>query len=244
MSINSWNAELTANGVLTANASASGAESVVLNNGQLLIGSTGDAPEAATLTVGSGFMSPLPGAGSLELQPNNWRLLSTLSASSSATLDLVDLPVGPSLGQFNRLFIQWYSRRPSVVGSNLLLRTSNNNGSSFADSGYLAGLNYWSYNSATTTNINSTTANIVSGPTSGGSGTLTASGYCFLGLVGNGVLFGSGTSMWMQTNTNPQFGLFFVRPTSTGTNAFRFLFSDGNITSGLVSIYGLQTVLP
>jgi len=53
MTLNSWNGDLTANGALIANSDASGGYSVVLTDGQLLIGSTGNAPVGATLTAGS-----------------------------------------------------------------------------------------------------------------------------------------------------------------------------------------------
>jgi hypothetical protein len=244
MTLNSWNGALTPNGAVIANSDASGGSSVVLTNGQLLIGSTGNAPVGATLTVGSGFMSPVGSAGGLELQPNNWRLLATQSASNQATLDLVNLPVGAALGQYNRLFIQWYAMRPATDQANLLLRVSANNGSSFATTGYLGGINYWDYNSATATNINSTSSNVISGPCTSASTRRWVSGYCFLEFEGGQDLSGAGQSTWVQASNNYQFGLFLIRGSGLSINAYRFLFSSGNITSGTVSIYGLQTVLP
>ena len=65
----------TANGVLIANGS-SPFSSQVLTDGQLLIGSTGVAPVAATLTAGAGI-SIVPGAGTITIsqsgaEPDAW----------------------------------------------------------------------------------------------------------------------------------------------------------------------------
>lgn len=62
----SINSSITANGVQVGNTTATGVNSTVLADGQLLIGSTGAAPVAATLSAGAGI-SITPGAGSLTI---------------------------------------------------------------------------------------------------------------------------------------------------------------------------------
>lgn len=63
---NCVNQSVTANGVQVANSAGIGTVSTVLSDGQLLIGATGAAPVAATLTAGAGI-SITPGSGSLTI---------------------------------------------------------------------------------------------------------------------------------------------------------------------------------
>lgn len=53
--VNSINGDVVAHGVQVANATANGFDSTTLSNGQFLIGSTGSAPVAATISAGSGI---------------------------------------------------------------------------------------------------------------------------------------------------------------------------------------------
>jgi hypothetical protein len=62
-------ASLTGNGVLSVNAAGDGFVSTALTNGQLLIGSTGAAPVAATLTAGTG-VTITNAAGSITISTN------------------------------------------------------------------------------------------------------------------------------------------------------------------------------
>lgn len=63
---NSVNQSVVAHGIQVGNAAGDGVASATLTNGQLLIGSTGAAPVAATLSAGAGI-SITPGAGSLTI---------------------------------------------------------------------------------------------------------------------------------------------------------------------------------
>ncbi len=62
-------ASLTGNGVLSVNAAGTGFVSTALTNGQILIGSTGAAPVAATLTAGTG-VTITNAAGSITIAAN------------------------------------------------------------------------------------------------------------------------------------------------------------------------------
>lgn len=63
---NCVNSSLTAHGIQVADAAGVGCTSTILSDGQLLIGSSGVAPVAATLSAGTGI-SITPGAGSLTI---------------------------------------------------------------------------------------------------------------------------------------------------------------------------------
>lgn len=80
-------ASLTGNGILSANAAGNGFVSTVLTNGQILIGSTGAAPVAATLTAGTG-VTITNAAGSITISSNLGNISNikriTLSAASVA----------------------------------------------------------------------------------------------------------------------------------------------------------------
>lgn len=67
---NCVNASLTANGIQVANTTATGINSTVLTNGQLLIGSTGAAPVAAAPVAGSGItITPAAGTFTVSASP-------------------------------------------------------------------------------------------------------------------------------------------------------------------------------
>jgi len=63
---NAINGSVAANGIQVANSAANGVDSTALSNGQVLIGSTGNAPVAATISAGAGI-SVSTGAGSLTI---------------------------------------------------------------------------------------------------------------------------------------------------------------------------------
>lgn len=106
--INSINGTVVAHGVQVANTTASGFNSTTLSNGQLLIGSTGNAPVAATVSAGSGI-SVTNGAGSISIATvappfvyQNVTTNSTLAAANgyfvtSGALNLA-LPATSALG--------------------------------------------------------------------------------------------------------------------------------------------------
>ena len=75
---------LTGNGVLTMNAGGTALVSTSLTNGQLLIGSTGAAPVAATLTAGTGITITSV-AGSITIATNSANITNKARIALSAT---------------------------------------------------------------------------------------------------------------------------------------------------------------
>lgn len=158
-----------------------------------------------------------------------WGFIKTLTASTSATLDFTTLPSYTAFA---------FVIKNLVLATNaqqLLFRISNDNGSTFAATGYTAGANYTSYNSATVTNVNATTSFPLTSAASNGAG-LSGIIYC---TTQNALAWG--LTNYLSTTSGVQ---AFATVGGSGNivpNAFRFLSSSGNLTSGAISIYGLYT---
>lgn len=186
-----------------------------LNYGIVQLSNTGLVPNVTAMTPQATF-----GGG--------WSRIYTLTASASATLDFTNLPTYAIYAfVINNL-------KPATNATQLLLRASSNNGSTFAATGYTAGINYTSYNSATVTNVNATT----SGPlTSNASNGVGISGIIYF-TTGNGFFWG--TTSYLSTDS--AVNAFGTTGGGVGIvpNAFRFLMSSGNLTSGTITIYGLN----
>lgn len=157
-----------------------------------------------------------------------WDLIQTQSASASATLDFTTLPIYTTYAfQINNLLL-------TTTAQQLLFRISNDNGVTFATTGYMAGINYTSYNSATVTNVNSTTEWPLTSNANNGVG---ISGLIFC-TVNNANFWGTTSYLSTDSSVNA-----FGTTGGAGNlipNAFRFLSSSGNLTSGTVTIFGLR----
>jgi hypothetical protein len=116
----------------------------------------------------------------------------------------------------------------------LLLNVSVNGGSSYLTTGYLSGLNYNEYNTATLTNVNSTTS-IYTGY---GSGKYDGYLWCYNILTSAQPYF-SGTTV--SFNAAPYTNaVFATNTTAGGVNAFQFTSSSsGTITSGTITLFGV-----
>ena|ERR1700731_792327 len=157
-----------------------------------------------------------------------WSLISTLGASVSASLAFTTLPTYSTYAfVINNLIL-------ATNTSNLEMVVSSNNGGTYAVTGYTAGINYTSYNSATVTNVNSTTFIPLTSAASNGVG---ISGTIFV-TPNNGSFYGQtsylSTTSGVQAfgNVGGEFGIV--------ANAFKFLSSSGNLTSGTISLYGIN----
>jgi hypothetical protein len=164
-------------------------------------------------------------------QPGTWKLLQTLTASSSASLEFKNLPT-----QFTQFAFTINNLRIATNAQAVQFVASSNNGVSYANSGYLNGINYTSYNSATVTNVNSTTFAVV---TSNAANSAGISGLIFVDL-GDGSYYGT----VKYQSTDSAVNAFGTCGGGTGVgnfNAFKFQSSSGNLTSGSISIYGIST---
>lgn len=133
--------------------------------------------------------------------------------------------------------------QPGTNAADLWCQISNNGGSSYISTGYKSGINVATYNTATFSNMNTTSAFICSGNETSGSANDTLNGVLYVGncnvgadayAYGNGSYFDSGSS-------NPTMGIFGGIAGSTGTNSFQFLMSSGNIAAGTITCYGLRS---
>jgi len=162
-------------------------------------------------------------------------LIQSQKASSSTSLAFT------SIGSYNYYLLSWYSVVPASSAVTLQLQTSNNNGSTYANTGYSSGINFTSYNSTSITNSNITTAFLLSG--SAGTNSNGMSGYCYLSNFNNGVQAAiAGQSNWLNPSSSVQFGSMGGVNGASGTNAFQVFFSSGNISSGVFTLWGIRNI--
>jgi hypothetical protein len=160
-----------------------------------------------------------------------WQLLQTQTASSSATLNFINI------GGYKNYAFVFNGLAPATSTATLELTYSVNNGSSYIVTGYNAGLNYTPYNSATITNKNASTFIPITGPVlAAGSGGRVVGNMIFNVTLG----YWTGSIAYFDTTANTTvFGSFGGNGGSTSINAFNFAFSTGNITSGSIDMYGI-----
>ena len=111
---------------------------------------------------------------------------------------------------------------------------SSNNGSTYANSGYTSGINFNAYNSTTVTNATSTTYGLMARSQSNGIGLY---GTVYL-TPGNGGWWGQ-MSFFNTTLATTTLG-FVTGGAGIVFNALKFQFASGNITSGSITLYGLN----
>lgn len=157
-----------------------------------------------------------------------WSFIRTLTASSSATLDFTTLPVYPVYALVITHMLL------ATTAQQLLLRISNDNGSSFAATGYTAGVNYTSYNAATVTNVNATTSIPLTSAASTGIG---ISGTIFFAPMNSNVW---GQTTYLSTTSGVRAFGNIGGGGNIVPNAFRLLSSSGNLAAGIVTLYGLK----
>lgn len=158
-----------------------------------------------------------------------WARLQSKTASNSATLDFTTIPT------YTVYAVVFNNILPATNAQDFEFLASSNNGSSYAVSGYTSGINFNAYNSTTVTNATSTTYGIMARSQSNG-----------VGLYGT-VFFTPGNGGWWGQmnffNTTAAATTLGFNLGSAGIvfNAMRFLFASGNITSGSITLYGLNT---
>lgn len=162
----------------------------------------------------------LPGTG--------WQLIKSLTASASASLEFKDLALYKVYAiVFNNVVIATNAQK-------LELTASVNNGGAYANSGYTGGVNYNSYNSTTYANVNATTFAPMSSNVAAGFG---VHGTVYYNYV-SGQYYGQ--AAYLSSDTSVEVNAQIVGSTGlSNTNAFKFLSSSGNLTSGTISIYGV-----
>lgn len=190
---------------------------------------------------GSAKLPAVDGSQLLGL-PGSYAFLGSATASTSATLDFTSLITST----YDFYVFEFEDIRPATSSTNFLIRTSSNNGSSY-DSGasnytYAGNLTIATPTNtaigstgATSLQIATSIANTAAGALSG-----TLKLYNPLGTVSNknitsqiSFIDGSGAGQASQTMSGQ-------RASTSAVNAVRFLMTSGNITSGVIKMYGIK----
>lgn len=168
---------------------------------------------------------------------SNLQLISTQTASSSASLTFTS---GITTA-FNNYVLVLSNYVPATNNTQLQLQWSTDGGSTYKTSGYLSGMTYTQYNSATTANVNGTAAVILNTAIANTAG-YGQSGVYHLQQLTNGSYLptSSGTFAGALSNT----GLYVASSTSVYTtavtvNALKILSSSGNLSTGTFSLFGV-----
>jgi hypothetical protein len=240
--------QLASSGALTQHApvlggGAGGAPvtTAALTNGQLLIGSTGADPVPASLSAGSNI-TITPSAGGISIAaasgtPGAMTLVSTQTASSSATLDFTGL-TGKKYLLIGRIL------QPATNSVEAWIRIGTGGGPTFSTSNYRWSARYsGSTGTVGVTNNNSDAKFNLAGaiPNSGGSTSLGVSFTMYIDTDNSTFTTLMGDVIQDNTDTITYSSMFAGRWTNAAAiTGIRFMFSSGNVTSGSVSLYALS----
>lgn len=185
----------------------------------------------------SGFVLTSTGSSSLPSfqSSGGWNLLSSQSASASSSLSFNSVITST----YTNYILIFANVIPATAGAILNLTISNDNGSTYVTTNYQSGISSLPYNSATVSNINSTSTIYLSAAIAG---TVGCSGQAFLTVVGGSPLTLTGDTTYYANTTNViSSANLNATNTSTTMSAFKVLMSSGNITSGTFSLFGISS---
>jgi hypothetical protein len=167
----------------------------------------------------------------------NLILISSQTASNSASISFTNLS---SYG--NLTFYVVFSEVQAVTNGGVLqLLVSTNNGSSYATTGYNSGITYSGYNSASLYNNNSSSAALLTASQNNGS--ITSNGFIYLYNFNLGTYFIlNGITSWNDSSLAQLASSHSLTCSgTTGVNAIKFLYNNGNISSGIFTLYAIST---
>lgn len=234
---------VTQHGVLVGGASNAVASTSVGSTGQVLQANTGADPTYSTAT----YPSTAGTSGNiLTSDGTNWnstaasgaagglRFIQSKTASNSATLDFT------TGFNYSAYYVVFSNIAPATAGALFNMRYSTNGGSTYLATGYFSGNNSSLYNTTTMGNNNSTTGILLTPDISNVAGS-TGNGHVTINQISSGNPVAVGQSAYFSNaGSNWGWGSFFgMNSSATTVNALRFLFSTGNISSGVVTLYGL-----
>ncbi|TAL08332.1 MAG: hypothetical protein EPO02_13195 [Nitrospirae bacterium] len=199
-------------------------------------GTTSAWQSASTGFSTSGYVLTSTGSSSLPTfqASGGWDLLSTQTASSSASLSFNSLIVSSFVS-----YILFFQAIPATAGDTLNLTISNDNGVTYVTTGYQSGISSTPYDSATISNINTTSTTYLSAATSTTNGCF---GVAYLSIPTNGAGFVCTGNTCFYANASSKISTANINAenTSTTMNAFKVSMSSGNISSGTFSLYGVS----
>lgn len=163
-------------------------------------------------------------------------LVSMQTASNSATIDFINI----SQGTYRKYLLLFRAVRPVTNGASLRMQMSNNNGVSWTATGYQAGVNVNAWNSATITNINSTTDYVLTGTIDNSSAQFSAMGQVTMlhNTANIARIFGQ-SCYENQATSATEFANIFGKAGANGTTAYRVLMDSGDILSGIFYLFGI-----
>lgn len=236
-------ASLTANSLLLGNGTGAISSLGAATDGQIPIGSTGNAPVLATLTAGSGI-SITNGAGSITIGATispGMVLIETQTVTAPALS--VEFITNITSAYNTYLFILTNVACSSAL-QNLELTVSTDGGATWvAGTGYTSGVHYLGFSSTTYINDNVNagdhfiiTPDLPNGLAVGGSLNL----WC-TNITNNNPSSYWGQCTFLNNSTNPVYAdVVAYQSTSMIINGFRFAFGGGqSIGSGIFSLYGI-----
>ncbi len=258
---NSWNNAISAaNSAITLNSGTNtvsvstdaSATTVNIATGAaaktVTVGST-NTTSALTLNSGSGGIKAV-GVASVSVANKNYVTINTstgalgsdagptagslilIQTQTTAGASSLDFTTGITT-TYASYFILFRNILVSTGSANFQISFSTNGGSSYLGSGYTAGYNTTSYNSATWANSNSTSI----GPLASVTTTASANGFMYIHNLANGSQTASYAGQLWQGNGTQQ-NIINGTNSGTGVNALRFNTSAGNIV-GTISLYGV-----
>jgi len=165
-------------------------------------------------------------------------LLSTQTASASATIDFTNIQVATP---FRKYLLIWRGVSPTTDADVLWMQCSSNNGASWITTTYQAGCNITPYNSSVTTNTSSTANFLLSTTLDSASAVNMCNGSLMFFTPGANYSYMNGSfSSFDNALGSTVFGTIGGRIGSTGINALRMIMSTGTIALGSFTLYGIS----
>lgn len=160
-------------------------------------------------------------------------LISSQTAANVASI------IFTGLTTYNMYKLYIHRAQPATNAQPLRVEISQDNGSTWLNSGYSGGIYYHAYNSTSFTNSNSTAIFPISGPCSNGD---SMTGELFMGSLSLPDYFTiNGLATWTDTTLSATASGWIGGRGATGVNALRLTFASGNINSGSFTLFGIKT---
>jgi hypothetical protein len=165
--------------------------------------------------------------------------LYTLGSTSGSGVGSISF-TGLITSNFKCYILRYYYYAPATNNSIMQIRFSNDNGSSYFSTNYLAGTSYNDYTTGTLTNTTATDGCRVTGPQTN-SNSIRSAGELFIMNCQSSAYVALVGSTTTGTTTTISYGRACGTYTAgTNINAVRIISSSGNITSGTYTFYGLK----